>query len=442
MGQKTNANAFRLAAKKNWFNPSFYSKFNYKEIINQDFIIKSFLTGFLKKLNFDHFLLPIRRTVNGISILIVFFNPNFNFDPKYLKNPIFFQKWRRNSYRRYWHLRKRYFRFFKRYKFKKKKLSLVLNSFNIVKSNNFNKKSIKYKSIVQSNRLIFLKLLKNHIKTFLNPQTNTYKVPGFKLKIDDFSFSKLNDFSLIKIKLFIIYVNFYTLNFYQHCKMAFHQVPINFLLKVRKYFILFSEHLSLYYKNEINVQNTRSSSEKFTGISLKNLLQLFISKIAKTNNIKINLLQLSGPNRKTNGFFHMVKKNSRVRGQLSKSIISLYKILYHSLKLNNPTLLSEHLTLLIRRNIKKNITMQVFRVLSLSFPYFCDIFGYKGIKLQLKGRINGAKRSRAIQIQYGQIPLSTISANIKYSYNKIMTIHGLYSLKIWYYQKNENTKKN
>ena len=138
----------------------------------------------------------------------------------------------------------------------------------------------------------------------------------------------------------------------------------------------------------------------------------------------------------------MVKKNSRARGQLSQNIIFLYKILYHSLKLNNPHLLSEHLTFLIRRNIKKNFTMQIFRVLSLSFPYFCDIFEYKGIKLQLKGRINGAKRSRAIQIQYGRIPLSTISADINYSFNKIMTIHGLYSLKIWYYQKNENTKKN
>jgi len=92
MGQKTNPNAFRLSAKKNWFNPSFYSQFNYKEIVNQDFIIKSFLTGFLKKLQFDHFILPIRRTVNGIAILIVFFNPNFNFDPKFLKNPIFFKK--------------------------------------------------------------------------------------------------------------------------------------------------------------------------------------------------------------------------------------------------------------------------------------------------------------------------------------------------------------
>ena len=90
--------------------------------------------------------------------------------------------------------------------------------------------------------------------------------------------------------------------------------------------------------------------------------------------------------------------------------------------------------------------MQIFRVLSLSFPYFCDIFEYKGIKLQLKGRINGAKRSRVIQIQHGRIPLSTISADINYSFNKIMTIHGLYSLKNlilskkWKYQKKLSIK--
>ena len=260
------------------------------------------------------------------------------------------------------------------------------------------------------------------------------------LKVSDLLFEKMKDFSLIKIKLFLIYLNVYYLNFYQLWKVSVMQLPFKALLSIKKYFLLFNEYSVFYYRKKTKLK--KHVNDKYTGISLKNLLQLFISKIAKTNNIKINLLQLSGPTRKTNGFFQMVKKNSRARGQLSQNIIFLYKILYHSLKLNNPNLLSEHLTFLIRRNVKKNFTMQIFRVLSLSFPYFCDIFEYKGIKLQLKGRINGAKRSRVIQIQHGRIPLSTISADINYSFNKIMTIHGLYSLKIWYYQKNENTKKN
>jgi len=440
MGQKTNPNAFRLAAKKNWFNPSFYSKFNYKEIINQDFIIKSFLTGFLKKLQFDHFILPIRRTVNGIAILIVFFNPNFNFDPKYLKNPIFFKKWRRNSYRRYLHLRKRYFRFFKRYHLSKKKISLVLNSFNILKSNNLNRESVKYKLNSQIDNLILFKLLKQRITLESRPFTQVFKVNKINTKVSGLELINVSKFSLLKVKLFLIYLNSYYFNFYQTFKHCLIQLPLRSLINIKKYFLLFNDYISFSYSKKNRSQ--KRFNDKYTGISLKNLLQLFISKIAKTNNIKINLLQLSGPTRKTNNFFQMVKKNSRARGQLSQNIIFLYKILYHSLKLNNPSLLSEHLTLLIRRNVKKKITMQIFRVLSLSFPYFCDIFEYKGIKLQLKGRINGAKRSRVIQIQHGRIPLSTISANINYSFNKIMTIHGLYSLKIWYYQKNENTKKN
>ena len=41
--------------------------------------------------------------------------------------------------------------------------------------------------------------------------------------------------------------------------------------------------------------------------------------------------------------------------------------------------------------------MQIFRYYRYHFPYFCDIFEYKGIKLQLKGRINGAKRSRGFK---------------------------------------------
>jgi ribosomal protein S3 len=36
-------------------------------------------------------------------------------------------------------------------------------------------------------------------------------------------------------------------------------------------------------------------------------------------------------------------------------------------------------------------------------------------------------------MQYGRIPLQTVSSNVYYSFNNVMTVHGLYGLKIWYY---------
>ena len=129
----------------------------------------------------------------------------------------------------------------------------------------------------------------------------------------------MKDFSLIKIKLFLIYLNFYYLNFYQLWKVSVMQLPFKALLSIKKYFYCLMN--IQFFIIEKKSQLKKHVNDKYTGISLKNLLQLFISKIAKTNNIKINLLQLSGPTRKTNGFFQNGKKNSRARGQLSQNII-------------------------------------------------------------------------------------------------------------------------
>ena len=124
----------------------------------------------------------------------------------------------------------------------------------------------------------------------------------------------------------------------------------------------------------------------------------------------------------------MLKKNVKVRSNLKKNIFDIYWVLYQSFFLKSPDLLNYYISGLIKRNIKK--VWQIFLILKISLPDFCKVLNIRGVKIQLKGRINGSKRSRIIKIQYGRIPLTTISSDIYYSFNKVMTIHGAYGLKI------------
>jgi len=123
-----------------------------------------------------------------------------------------------------------------------------------------------------------------------------------------------------------------------------------------------------------------------------------------------------------------LKLNVRARGNLRKEVFNLYLILYQSFKFKSPNFFSLYFIILLKKNIKK--VGQLFAILRFSLPSFCLLFGFKGVRFQLKGRINGARRSRIMQVQSGSIPLTTLSNNVYYSFNKVMTIHGIYGLKI------------
>jgi|TARA_B110000977_G_C11080930_1_gene492917 small subunit ribosomal protein S3 len=54
-----------------------------------------------------------------------------------------------------------------------------------------------------------------------------------------------------------------------------------------------------------------------------------------------------------------------------------------------------------------------------------------GIRVQWKGRLSGADRSKKEVFQQGQIPLHTMNAKIDYSYRPAFTIYGTCGIKVW-----------
>ena len=56
----------------------------------------------------------------------------------------------------------------------------------------------------------------------------------------------------------------------------------------------------------------------------------------------------------------------------------------------------------------------------------------EGVRIQVKGRVNGAERYRKENFQSGRISLQTITNKIVYCYKPVYTIYGVCGLKIWF----------
>ena len=60
--------------------------------------------------------------------------------------------------------------------------------------------------------------------------------------------------------------------------------------------------------------------------------------------------------------------------------------------------------------------------------------GAKGVKIRVKGRLNGAEIARSETISWGSIPLHTLRADIDYSRGAANTTYGAIGVKIWIYR--------
>lgn len=60
--------------------------------------------------------------------------------------------------------------------------------------------------------------------------------------------------------------------------------------------------------------------------------------------------------------------------------------------------------------------------------------GAKGVKLQVKGRLNGAEIAREERVSWGSVPLHNLRADIDYASGTARTIFGAIGIKVWIYR--------
>ena len=100
---------------------------------------------------------------------------------------------------------------------------------------------------------------------------------------------------------------------------------------------------------------------------------------------------------------------------LSKYIAKYFKLLHRTRKINKFLLF---------------LTRFVELIGSVSF----NNLKVKGLKIQIKGRFNGAPRSKKRVFEKGRVPLQTVSSKINYSLTHINTSYGVFSVKVWIYE--------
>jgi small subunit ribosomal protein S3 len=60
--------------------------------------------------------------------------------------------------------------------------------------------------------------------------------------------------------------------------------------------------------------------------------------------------------------------------------------------------------------------------------------GAKGVKVEINGRLGGAEMARQAKEREGQVPLSTLRANVDFGMARALTNYGVIGVKVWIYK--------
>ena len=184
-----------------------------------------------------------------------------------------------------------------------------------------------------------------------------------------------------------------------------------------------------------------NKGQHFVAYSGKRLLALNLSYLLKTNVIIKNTNVVS----KNHRVFLLKMFSSmglRLRSPLSKYLrIKFLCVVYYSFLYKSSLLLSFYLASIIPRFCKKkrqhrkinSFLKSLKSVVNLMFGIqFKNKFNVKGIKITLKGRINGSRRKRSYGILKGCTSTQSFSNEINYSTVDFPTIFGMLGIKVWF----------
>ena len=173
------------------------------------------------------------------------------------------------------------------------------------------------------------------------------------------------------------------------------------------------ESLSIYTKRKVNIALTLQNLNTNSHSQLKK---------GKTENLKSVLLQLKKFVK--NIFFKEAVNVLFIVMTKRKSAKLLSDFISNQIKLNQ--LRTDQ-----SRVSKKDNYFIGFLKQALGVFVKSEVSNIKGIKLVIKGRINGAARARSIILQFGKLPLQSFNAKIDYSQSTAYTPNGTFGVKVW-----------
>lgn len=94
-------------------------------------------------------------------------------------------------------------------------------------------------------------------------------------------------------------------------------------------------------------------------------------------------------------------------------------------------LLAKHISIYYSNNKKRHNYLLVFLKKSLLSLINSPLSKVSGLKIKIKGRFNGAPRSKINTVQIGSVPLQSFKFSVDYAEHVAYTTNGTFGIKVW-----------
>jgi ribosomal protein S3 len=226
----------------------------------------------------------------------------------------------------------------------------------------------------------------------------------------------------------------------QNSRLPLFQVesPIEYY-NVKKYLKIHPNILQRHSEKSVNFK------EEFINLRIEGVLNNLykVLSLFTTNrfNIIINFCCLN----KNLSFLKKTQKKNFILLQkfkgtpfLKEGIELLFYSVYNS---NSANLLAKFIAMQVRR-VKRHKFFFSFLKQTLTILINSNFSKTKGIKIVIKGRLNGVPRAKHKIITIGDVPVQSISAIIDYAHLTTHNSNGSYGIKVWIVEKNIKSNKN
>lgn len=201
-----------------------------------------------------------------------------------------------------------------------------------------------------------------------------------------------------------------------------------------------------YYKNYIELQKNQNIKNIQNNLFLNRLLKSILQFVGNKINVTLIFYSLNNNfkffyNKQQHKF--LKKKVAQLRRYQANNFFKqglnqLFNCINHK---HSSYLISEYISTNLKKLKRHNFFLKFIKnILNLLINTNTFLSSIKGIKIGIKGRLNGAPRAKKKIILIGDnIPLMTLKTNINYSETTSFTPNGTLGVKVWVYEKT-NTK--
>lgn len=195
-----------------------------------------------------------------------------------------------------------------------------------------------------------------------------------------------------------------------------------------------------FYKKYLSLKQDKIIINSFAKSFLSTLFNSISSFYTNLTNITLVLKSLNSSYKSFNNkkFVKLKKKLIKLRKYqrndfFKDGINNAYSTVTNK---NSSEMLSKYIADNLKKLKRHNFFFKFLKTLLTIFIAKSLINKIKGIKIKIKGRINGAPRAKNKIISVGKaIPLFTIDSSINYSEATAYTANGTLGVKVWIYEK-------